>query len=96
MAVEIWAGLVIAVAIVAAPLLPRTHTPRGRRFRLLGWVLLPLTALLWVGFFAMDPSGVAWLYYPTFVLVIGFTGALLFAGYVCSVERKAYRNGGGA
>jgi hypothetical protein len=92
---QFWAAcLVLAVAVVAAPLLPRPRTARGRRFRLLGWALAPTTTLAWVGFLALDPAGAAWLYYSAFVLVLGLTAALLFAGFICAAERKASRDEG--
>jgi len=93
---ECWSGLLVAITVVTVPLLPRPRTARWRRFRLLGWILLPTTALTWVGFVELDPAGAAWLYYPAFILVLGLTTAILLAGYICIAERKASQDRGPA
>jgi peptidoglycan/LPS O-acetylase OafA/YrhL len=78
-------------AVVVAPHPPRPRTDRRRRYRRPGWALAAAGGLGWAGFIALGPAANPWAFYPAFAVAVALLAAVLFAGSVCTTERKAAR-----
>jgi WD40 repeat protein/tRNA A-37 threonylcarbamoyl transferase component Bud32 len=92
---QFWGGAVILLllimAAVTAPLLPRPHTARWRRFRVAGWLLLSMAVLLWVRFVVLEFGSPRRSHYWDLGLAVAASAALLVVRYVCAAERRKYR-----